>query len=259
MGVKLDRKIKLGCVNFLNACPLIYPLKSGLLPHPFEIHMDVPSALVAGLRNGALDVALASTGALLRLGDDFSYIPGIGICSDGSVQSVVICHAGDIENLAHLYLDPASVTGNILAKIILDKKYNIRPQFLPVDKGPVNIASLKTGEGCVLIGDNALEAGAEEHGCIDMGEAWRELTGLPFIYALWTGRREFITDEVRVPLYNSYLMGVSMIPRIISSYTRLPLEPGDAVKYLEENLIYEVTDEAEAGLELFLKFAEEYI
>jgi len=259
MGVKLDRKIKLGCVNFLNACPLIYPLNSGLLPHPFEIHMDVPLALVAGLRNGELDVALASTGALLQLGPEYSYIPGMGICSNGPVQSVVICHVGDIECLTHLYLDAASVTGNLLAKIILDKTYNIHPQFLPPGKAPANMDSLKAGEGCVLIGDRALEAGAKVRKCIDMGGAWRELTGLPFIYALWMGRREFITDEVRIPLYNSYLLGVSMIPRIISSYTHLPLEPDDAVKYLEENLIYEVTEEGEAGLECFLKLAEEYI
>ena len=129
-GMTMDRKIKLGCVEFLNGLPLIYPLELGLLENPFEIIKDVPAVLVDKLRSGEVDIALASTGALAELGSDFSYIPGIGICSDGPVRSVLLCYSGDIEELTRVYPDKASVTANKLAKIILRDLYKTEPEWV---------------------------------------------------------------------------------------------------------------------------------
>jgi chorismate dehydratase len=254
----MNNKIRLGCVNFLNGLPLIYPLQAGLLPHPFEISLDVPSVLVEKLSKGELDIALASSAALMRLGQDYSYIPGIGICSDGPVHSVMIYYNGEISSLKCVYTDPSSVTGNLLARIILDKAYGIQPKFPPHEKAPKKRDTLKEGEGRVLIGDRALRAHFGTHQCFDLGIAWKELTGLPFIYALWIGRREFITDEARVPLYNAYLMGRLMIPDIVASHEKLPLQPEAAISYLEDYIIHEVTEEAENGLSYFIKLAGEY-
>jgi len=255
----LSDEIKLGCVDFLNGLPLIYPLDKGLLPHPFDIEKDVPSALNEGLRSGKYDIALASSASLLTLGDGYSYIPGIGICSDGPVASVCIFHEGPIESVGAVYLDPASRTGNALAKIILKHQYSVNPEFIGPGDNPPSPGGLAEGEGCVLIGDRALKASTEFYDRIDLGEAWYGMTGLPFVYALWIGRKEFITDEVGIPLRNSLLMGKSMIGEIVASCPDLPVTKEIAETYLRKHILYDVTNDAEAGLGRFLHLAEEYI
>ena len=252
----MDRRIRLGCVEFLNAVPLVYPLEYDMFPHPFEIHKDVPSALAKGLVEGKYDIALASTTALLGLGDEYSYIPGIGICSDGPVKSVLVYFVGDINRLQKLYLDPASLTGNLLSRIILEKKYGIKAALIKGEQ--VDPRALKDGEGCVLIGDKALTAYVGTCDRLDLGREWKELTGLPFVFGLWIGRKEFITDEARIPLYNSWIIGRSMVPRIISSLGHLPVKPDVALDYLERCVTYEITEDHETALDLFLNIARDY-
>ena len=49
---------------------------------------------------------------------------------------------------------------------------------------------LGVADAALLIGDPALRIDPAAYGVekIDLGEAWRTLTGLPFVYAAWTGR-----------------------------------------------------------------------
>ncbi len=252
----MSGKIRLGCVQFLNALPLSYPLETGLVPHRFEIIKDVPSALARGLAFNELDIALASTGALLELDDAYSFIPGIGICSDGPVASVCVFHNGDAGGIKRLHSDPASRTGNLLARIILRERHGVEPEIISSNES-MDPAKLPANDACVLIGDNALRA-ASAGGCaIDLGSEWKELTELPFVYALWIGRKEFIDERAEIPLRNSMLIGKSMIRQIVESRDNLPLPPELAENYLRENIEFDVTDAAEAGLAKFLKLAGE--
>ena len=221
--------------------------------------MDIPSALVDGLHANKYDVALASTASLLTLGEEFSYIPDIGICSNGPVASVCIFHKGGIENISKIYLDHASRSGNTLAKIILKEHFNISTEYIEASDAGLSPDDLNDGEGCVLIGDRALVASTEHYERIDLGEAWREMTGLPFVYALWIGRKEHITDEVSIALHNSLNIGKSMIKEIIASVSELPVAAETAELYLRRHISYDVDEDAEAGLGRFLRLAEEYI
>jgi chorismate dehydratase len=253
----LSDKIKLGCVDFLNSLPLIYALEKGLVPHSFEIIRDVPSVLVDGLKKGELDIALASTAALPELGEDFSFIPNIGICSDGPVASVCIYFKESIENLKRLYLDPASRTGNLLAQIILKHGYGITPEIISSPES-VKPDILKNEEGCVLIGDNALRATFGGGARLDLGAEWKELTGLPFVYALWIGRKENISDEASIALHNSLRIGNSMIEQMIDEQDELPISPENSMGYLKNYIVYDLTEEADAGLGRFLMMSEEF-
>jgi chorismate dehydratase len=230
-----------------------------MLPHPFEIEKDVPSALIEGLRTGRYDIALASSASLLTLGDEYSYIPGIGICSDGPVASVCIFHKGSPGKLNKVYLDPASRTGNALSKIILEQHLSITPEYIDQGNKRPSPEALTDGEGCVLIGDSALVESTEFYYRIDLGDSWKQMTGLPFVYALWIGRKDVISDRISIPLYNAHRLGKAVIPEIIESSTDLPVSRDIAENYLRNHIQYDVTEDAEAGLGRFLRLAGEYI
>jgi chorismate dehydratase len=58
---------------------------------------------------------------------------------------------------------------------------------------------LRDAEAAVLIGDEALRAHHEapRRGLtvVDLGQAWREWTGLPMVFAVWAARRQFAADH----------------------------------------------------------------
>ena len=55
----------------------------------------------------------------------------------------------------------------------------------------------RDSDAALLIGDPALEVEHRTMGLdkIDLGEEWTAMTGLPFVYAAWTGRPGAIRDD----------------------------------------------------------------
>jgi chorismate dehydratase len=208
--------LRVGCVKYLNALPLIRGW-------PGEVDFDHPSALCQRLANGELDVALVSSFEFLR-NPIYRIVDDVSIASDGPVYSVVLAHCGELSDIQEIELDPASQTSaNLLRCLLAERRLTprlirnigfqpVRPAGLqPVASAPVqpiesqtaeNISAERTGNmpmfqtirsARLLIGDQAI-AFRQKHGgdfhSWDLGEQWKKLTGLPFVYALWLIRPE---------------------------------------------------------------------
>jgi predicted solute-binding protein len=169
--------LRLGCVKYLNARPLIHGW-------PGEVRLDLPSTLCRQLAAGELDVALVSSFEYLR-NPIYAIVDGVAIASDGPVFSVVLAHREPLEQVREIAVDPASETSVNLLRILLDERA-LHPRF-------VSGAALSTNHPArLLIGDQAIEF--RERGrkfqFWDLGEQWRDLCQLPFVYALWLIRPE---------------------------------------------------------------------
>ena len=113
-----DRQsLRIGCVKYLNARPLIYGW-------PSNVVLDHPSALCAQLARGELDVALVSSFEFLR-NPIYRIVDGISISSDGPVYSVVLAHVGEINEIEQIELDPAAETSGNLLRCLLAVRCNI--------------------------------------------------------------------------------------------------------------------------------------
>src|SRR5688500_4765400 len=171
------RTLRVGSVSFLNAKPLIY----GLDGQPGVCRtLDVPSRLLDGLLDGRFDVALLPV-------IDYQRLPGLrlltsgGIGCDGATLTVRIFSPVPVEQIRTLACDTDSHTSVALARIVLAKLYGVRPQFVDLT------ASAVTNEtALLLIGDKVVceEPKGLPHQ-LDLGEAWKRLTGLPFVFAAW--------------------------------------------------------------------------
>src|SRR6185436_17999922 len=121
--------------------------------------------------------------------------------------------------------------------------------------GPSLEAMTAAHDAALLIGDPALEADAAALGLtkIDLGEAWLAMTGLPFVYAAWTGRAGAVrADDVRA-LQAARDEGLANVPAIAAEYA--PDDPARAARaavYLRDNVRYGLGPEEVAGLQLFL-------
>ena len=202
--------LRIGCVKYLNARPLIRGWTG-------QVEFDHPSALCKRLAKGELDVALVSSFEFLR-NPIYRIVNDVSISSDGPVYSVVVAHHGDISEIEEIELDPAAETSGNLLRCLLGE-LRLKPRLIrntdlqsvrPAGLQPAesqtaeNISAPRTGRMPVfrasrrahlLIGDQAIRF-RQKHGpefrFWDLGEEWKKIVDLPFVYALWLVRPEVV-------------------------------------------------------------------
>jgi chorismate dehydratase len=161
--------LRVGCVEYLNAKPLIFGYERYAL-------FDHPAALAGLLSLGKLDVALVPVYELLSH-PEYLVVDGICIGSCGPVFSVFMAYLGELKNVRTVMLDSASLTSNQLLLCLLQEFEQLR---VTPTTGPA--------DGRLLIGNQALSF-RRKHGdaysYFDLGEQWTRHTGLPFVYAVW--------------------------------------------------------------------------
>jgi chorismate dehydratase len=187
--------IRVGAVSYLNARPLVRGLERS--PERFDVRFDLPSRCASLLHSGAIDLGLIPS--IEYLGGDYRVVPGIGVVSDGNVASVAMFTRVPVTGIRSIALDTSSRTSVALIKVLCARYYRIAPAF--VSAGPDLAAMIAEADAALLIGEPALLAEYEPLGLekIDLGAAWKQMTGLPFVYAFWAGARGILTPaDVRL-------------------------------------------------------------
>jgi chorismate dehydratase len=188
-----------GHIQFLNCLPLYWGLmRSGELLN-VDLHKDGPDRLGDALVAGDLDIGPISLVDYLHHTDELLLLPDLAVGSDGPVRSVNLVSIRPPARLAggRVALGSTSRTGVLLARLLLADRYGVRPEYLRCP--PDLTGMLLEADAAVLIGDVALRAHLEapRRGLIvtDLGQAWREWTGLPMVFAVWAVRRGFAADH----------------------------------------------------------------
>jgi chorismate dehydratase len=186
---------RVGHIQFLNCLPIYWGLmRSGALID-VELFKDSPERLNAALVAGDLDIGPISLVEYLRNAEDLLLLPDLAVGSDGPVLSVNAVSTVPLESLdgRRVALGATSRTGVLLAQMYLESHLGVRPEYC---NSPPDLARmLDEADAAVIIGDVALRAmhEAPRHGwrVTDLGQAWREWTGLPMVFAAWAVRRDF--------------------------------------------------------------------
>lgn len=201
-------QFRVGSVKALNAVPLTRGLES-------EILYATPAKLAEMLQRDELDAALVSVVEVL-FNDRYDILDSIAVASLGEVKSVFLAHRRPLEEVTEVYCDPASLTSVMLMKVLLAER-GLKPEFKPLE----DYAAAKDKDFVLLIGDAALDFAFANppHQIFDLGEAWSELTKLPFVYAVWALRRGVHTPVLRRQLREARDFGLDTIDHIISSRT----------------------------------------
>lgn len=181
-----------GSVPYLNARPLVGYLHDPACRLPVKVVYDVPSKLPALLESGEADAVLASSIEALTVADR-KVAGGLCIASDGPVLSVRLFSKVAPKDIRTLALDQSSLTSNALAKIVLAERYGAAPIGTP--QPPDLKEMLSQLDACILIGDIGMRTDGSGLHVLDLGEEWKRLTGLPFVWALWIGA-ENLTPEL---------------------------------------------------------------
>ena len=236
--------LRVGTVPYLVA----RPLTEGLAERPGVALTAAPPAELAGLlAAGELDVALASSVLAVEDPRFRLWTEGPVIASDGPVRSVLLLlrpglpGPGAVERVA---LDPHSRTGRALARIVLRERWGAEPEAIEAAAGEAAFAP-GGADAVQRIGDPALVAAAArpDWGLVDLGEEWRLLTGLPFVFAGWIGRPGFDPAEAAPVLEEAAAAGLPRRAELAAA-THLPGVSADFLRrYLVRDLRYHLGGE----------------
>jgi len=243
--MKLSTTLRIGSVPYLNGCPLTEGLE-GVLFKP-------PSLLAELILADKLDVALVSVSEALKHG--WAYVAGIAVASPGKTDSVRLHHTVEIPNVRRVALDRNSRTSNVLARIILERRYGARPAYTMRD--PSRGLSFKGFDAAVTIGDVSFRRMKWPY--VDLGKEWLDFTSLPLVYAVWAFRKGHPRAREMAALFRAAkergLANLDGIAR--KEAARRGLSPRFCRKYLTEHITYDLGPAERAGLRLFDAYRRE--
>jgi chorismate dehydratase len=244
----IHQSLRIGCVKYLNARPLIRGWTG-------EVTLDHPAALCAQLARGDLDVALVSSFEFLR-NPIYRVVDDISISSAGPVYSVVVAYTGKAPP-PEIELDPASLTSVAMLQYLIIERGR---SFKPVEMAGDVLSPPNEGRARLLIGDQAIrfrQKFGDAYRYWDLGEEWKGLAKLPFVYALWLIRPEVvyakvIADQLRA-LRNKNL---AEIDKLIAEEKEF-----DCIfcaRYYREHVQFSFGEKEKEGLRAFQRLCEKH-
>lgn len=246
--------VRLSVVRYLNTKPLVYGLEQGLVPHRFSLSYDVPSVCASRVKSGEADLGLIPSIEFARLPTPGAIIPTIAIASYGPVASIFLYHRVPLESIRTVALDTSSRTSVALTHILLKDRYGV--DFTPMEQEPILDNMLAVADAALIIGDPALESVDRPEPRLDLGQAWTELTGLPFVYAFWAGQPDAVSPGDIRALIASKATGLANLDTITKQYARTHARSAAFyLSYLKDHLYFELGTRELQGLTEFYRRA----
>jgi chorismate dehydratase len=258
--------VRLGKIGYLNVLPIYHPLESGIIENDFSIISGPPSKLNRLMDSGELDISAASSIEYARHPEKYYLVPNIAIGSCGPVQSVLLLSKFPIKKLSGktILVSSQTHTSAALLRILQSELWKIKTDFTSGDATKI----LEIGDkpdAILAIGDEALNLRyhPEYSHKIDLGEAWRDLTGLPFIFGLWLVQRNIWNAELEKlkdstkKLLKAKTWGIKNMSTMCTLAAKNSNLTEEEMCSYFDGLVYDFGPKEIAGLELFYHHLKE--
>ena len=270
--------LRVSTIAFLNPAPLLYnfehePTATALRQH-YDVHYTSPATCAAELHSGAADLGLIPIASLTP---ELAIVPGCAIASRDEVRSILLLVKNPnrlsvpeaLKQVRTLAADTASRSSVAYARILFEHFHQTHPTFLDLPADPA--AMLATADAALLIGDPALLARERRTAIdgrsstllwLDLAHLWRELTGLPWVAAVWALRPESLAPAGLTPqqliqdLTASRDNGLAHTEQLVNEWTpRLAVSSNTIRTYLRHNIHYTLDPDCLQAIELFRTLA----
>jgi len=242
----LDR-IKVAAVSYLNTKPLLNGIRQHEVFKKMELMEGYPATIAQLLIDGEVDLALVPVAAIPQM-EEHHIVTDYCIGCDGPVASVCIFSDVPVWEIEKVYLDYQSRTSVRLAQLLLTEYWKREIVYIDATAEDYrkNINGTTAG---VVIGDRALEQRLVSKYSYDLGEAWKQYTGLPFVFAAWVANKE-LPHGFLEKFNAANAWGVAHIQEVISknNYVFYNLK-----EYYAKNISFMLDYHKWQGLKLFLK------
>ena len=234
-------------MSYLNTRPLVYGFQQGMMADQLILLNDYPSRIAAKLLMDEIDIGLVPVAVIPSM-PEHHIISDHCIGCNGEVCSVCLFSDVPMDKIKTILLDYQSKTSVALVRILLKEHWKINPVLINAEEGYEKLITGTTAG--LVIGDRAFAQRSGSAFIFDLGTAWKEMTGLPFVFAAWVSNKEiassFISDFNRANAF-----GLDHLPEVIRG---IPASSINLFSYFTHNISYPLDESKKAGLNLFLKY-----
>jgi chorismate dehydratase len=189
--------MKIGRIPYINCYPVYGAIDRGRVSLDAELVDGVPTDLNQKMAIGELDISVVSAVEYARDSGRYLLLPDLAISCDGPVRSVMLFSSRPASDLTsrNVIVSRSSMTSVALLELLFENVWHSRPRFVPGDAEvrDIVIDSPTDAEARLVIGDAALVLGSNHRQrypyAYDLGQAWKEWTGQPFVFAVWVAQR----------------------------------------------------------------------
>jgi len=225
--------------------PLLYGINQSPIIGCIELVQDYPSNIATLLLEGKVDLGLVPVAVLPNL-KEYHICTDYCIGCDGPVASVCVFSQVPIHDVETVLLDYQSLTSVALLKILLKDYWKVNPRLIGTASD--YLPSIKDRTAGLVIGDRSFEQRKSSAYVYDLGEAWKQHTGLPFVFAAWISTK--LLDEQFIHAFNeANRFGVQNIEKVSKATTHTLF---DLEEYFTKYISYELDFEKQKGLKTFL-------
>ena len=243
---------RIGAISYFNTRPLIYQLDQR---PQVELTRFVPAQLAHAINTNAMDTGLVPSIDYQHNGNDWLILPIAAIASDGPVLTVRIFSRQPPEKIHSLACDPDSHTSVTLAQIIWQLKFRRSLDITPLP------SKFDSAAAILLIGDKVIPQLDRWPYQFDLGQAWTELTQLPFVYAFWAvaAQAKNTCEPLIKILEQAYQQGVANLDSVIDRYAgEHGFDTNLARNYFAQNIHFDFGPRQRQGLKTFYELAHQF-
>jgi chorismate dehydratase len=216
-----------------------------------ELIEEYPSRIAAMLVEGTIDVGLVPVAVIPKL-EEWHLVTDYCIGAEGEVASVCLFSEVPVQQVEKVLLDYQSKTSVNLCKILLKHHWKMAPK-LEDATGEDYRSQIKGTTAGVVIGDRALEQRAISPYIYDLAANWKEMTGLPFVFAAWIANKK-LPDDFVAAFNAANGVGLQNIAAVVAEN---PYQQYNLTKYYTENIDYRLSPGKRDGMKRFLELLEQ--
>ncbi len=216
-----------------------------MMEQEVDLVMDYPSNIASMLLKDEIDIGLVPIAILPAL-KEYQIISDYCIACDGEVASVCLFSEVPINEITTILLDYQSRTSVALLRILLKDHWAINP--ILVDSSAGYETSITGSTAGLVIGDRALEQRNKSKYSYDLGLAWKELTGHPFVFAVWVSNKPM--EKQFIEKFNmANALGISQLNDVVKESAFLTF---DLKLYYTKYIQYYIDVSKRVGMAEFL-------
>lgn len=242
-------KIKVGIVNYLNTKPLLEGIMHSDLLGDIELVPDYPANIDRMLVDNEIDIGLVPVAVIPRL-KEYHIVSDYCIGTTGKVASVCILSNQPLNQVNRILIDYQSRTSANLVKVLIKEFWKLEVELVDTQSDFRHLIQGDTAG--LVIGDRCLEYRNKVKYVYDLGEAWLEFTGLPFVFAAWISNKALPGDFIR-RFNEANAAGLRNMEKVIAEN---PFSYYDSREYFTKNISYELDEEKRRGMERFLGYLQ---
>lgn len=228
---------------------MLYGIERMEVRNWMDLTMDYPAEVARQLKADEIDMGLVPVAILPEL-EDYYIDADYCIGANGPVGSVGIYSDVPLEEVETMLLDYQSRTSVALCKILMKHYWKLTPNW--VSAKPGYLEEIKGNVAGVVIGDRAFAQRKKSEFEYDLADAWKKMTGLPFVFAAWVSNKELPEDFIDA-FNKANEWGLTQLDKVVAEN---PSSQYDLMYYYTKNISYRLDEEKRKGMQLFLEYIQ---